>query len=133
MPSTNLLAMPLVQMVVATGTNEDWVDSIKFLVDDGSGAPVDTLPQLDLRGIAFEMEVRRVAPDHEVILSASTENGSLIIGDPPDFGYLLINVSLDEMKIQEPADYVADIIGSDAEFQRVIAKITLTIVEGITR
>lgn len=132
MPSTNLLAMPLVQMVIATGTNEDWVDSIKFLVDTG-GADASLFPQLDLRGIAFEMEVRRAAPDHEVILSASTANGSLLIGDPPDFGYLLINVAIEEMKTQQPGDYVADIIGSDVEFQRVIAQITMTIVEGITR
>jgi hypothetical protein len=132
MPSTNLLAMPLVIMVVETGTNEDWLDSIKFLVDNGSGDP-DTMPQLDLRGIAFEMEVRRAPPDHEVIISASTENGSLVIGDPPDFGYLLINVDVADMKIQKPSEYVADIVGIDPEFRRVIAQIELTIVEGITR
>jgi hypothetical protein len=132
MPSTNLLAMPLVQMVIETGTNEDWLDSIKFVVDTG-GLDPSLWPQLDLRGISFEMEVRRTAPDHQVILSASTENGSLLIGEPPDFGYLLINISIEEMKTQQPGAYVADIVGSDPEFKRRIAQIELSIVEGITR
>lgn len=131
MPSTNLLAMPLVQLDVATGTNEDWLDSIKFLVD--TGVPEDEMPQLDLRGITFEMEVRRAAPDHEVILDATTADGSLVIGEPPDFGYLLINIPVDDMKALQPGDYVADIVGHDPEFQRVVVQLTLEIVEGITR
>lgn len=132
-PPTNLLAMPLVMMVVETGTNEDWVDSIKFVVDDGSGGSPDSLPQLDLRGIDFEMEIRRSAPDHEVIITASTANEKIMIGDPPDFGYLLLNIPTSEMKTQEPGPYVADIVGSDIANRRVIAQITLTIIEGITR
>lgn len=131
MPATNILAMPLVQLVVDTGTNEDWVDSIKFLVD--TGVPEADMPQLDLRGIVFEMEVRRAAPDHEVILDATTEDGSLVIGDPPDFGYLLINIPNDDMKAIQPGNYVADIVGHDPEFQRVVVQIALDIVEGITR
>lgn len=130
--TTNLFAIPLIQIIVETGTNEDWVDSLKFLVDDGSGN-VDTMPQLDLRGITFEMEVRRSAVDHEVILSATIEDGKLSIGDPPDFGYLLIDVSNKEMSTQYPGSYIADIIGYDAQYQRRIATIDLTIVEGITR
>jgi len=137
---TNLLAMPHVSMTVETGTNEDWVDSIKFMVDDGTTD--EDKPQLDIRGIVFEMEVRRAAPDHQVVINASTEDGSIIIGAPPDFGFLIINVDLDEMKIQQPGSYVADIIGQEYAgqapnkvlmAQRVIAAISLTIVQGITR
>jgi hypothetical protein len=131
MPSTNLLAMPLVQLVVETGTNEDWLDSIKFLVD--TGVPEDEMPQLDLRGIVFEMEVRRAAPDHEVILDATTEDGTLLIGEPPDFGYLLINIPVTDMTAIQPSEYVADIVGHDEEFQRVVVQIALTIQRGITR
>lgn len=131
MPSTNLLAMPLVQLDIETGTNEDWLDSIKFLVD--TGVPEADMPQLDLRGIVFEMEVRRAAPDHEVILDATTADGTLVIGDPPDFGYLLINIPNDDMKAIQPGNYVADIVGHDPEFQRVVVQIVLGIVEGITR
>jgi hypothetical protein len=35
---SNLLAMPLVQLAIETGTNEDWIDSIKFLIDEGAGS-----------------------------------------------------------------------------------------------
>ena len=134
--------MPLCAVVVQTGTNEDWIDSIKFLVDSGTGVAPSALPQLDLRGIVFEMEVRRTPPDHQVVINATTEDGSIIIGTPPDYGFMTINVDLDEMKIQQPGSYVADIIGKQyvgeapnltLEHQRVVCTIDLTIVQGITR
>jgi hypothetical protein len=132
MPATNLLAMPLVELVVDTGTNEDWVDSIKYLVGDG-GSP-ETFVQLDIRGISFEMEVRRAPPNHEVIISASSANGMLVTGTAPDYGYLLINIPNSEMKNQTPSTgYVADIVGTDAEHRRRVVTISLTISEGITR
>lgn len=131
MPS-NLLAIPICELVVETGTNEDWVDAIKFIVDDGSDMP-EEMPQLDLRNIHFEMEVRRSAPDHQVVVNASSDDGSIMVGDAPDFGFLIIHVDLEEMKIQQPGQYVADIIGTDDSAQRVIATIDLTIVQGITR
>lgn len=137
---TNLLAMPRLNMIVVTGSHEDWVDSIKFMVDDGTAE--EDKPQLDIRGIVFEMEVRRSAPDHQVVINASTEDGSIMVGEPPDFGFLIIHVDLEEMKIQQPGEYVADIIGQEYAgtapnkvlmMQRVIATIDLTIVQGITR
>jgi hypothetical protein len=126
---SNLLAMPLVKLVIETGTNEDWIDSIKFVVD--TGEPV--LPQLDIRGIIFEMEIRRAASDHEVVLSASTIDGTLTIGIPPDFGFLLFNIPLAQMQPQTAGVYVGDIVGRDDTYTRVIAQIDLTIVEGITK
>lgn len=126
---TNLLSMPLVSMIVITGTNEDWIDAVKFVVDDGS---VD-LPQLDLTGITFEMEVRRQPPDNEVILRASTADGTLAIGEPPDFGFLLINVDHEAMKVIRPAKYTADIIGKDVTTIRRCILIDLEVVYGITR
>jgi hypothetical protein len=127
------MAMPLLRLTVETGTNEDWVDSVKFVVDDGSGGAPEDLPQLDLRDITFEMEVRRTAPDNQVIISATTADGSIKIGDPPDFGFLIINVDHEEMMVQKPGDYVADIVGVDEVSRRVVVQITLDIVEGITR
>jgi hypothetical protein len=131
MPATNLLAMPLVTMTIAVSTNEDWVDSVKWVVDDGS--PNASKPQLDLRGIAFEMEVRRAPPDHGVVLTASTDDGGLMIGVPPNFGFLIINIDVENMKVQQPGVYVADIVGKDIETHRVVATIALTINQGITR
>jgi hypothetical protein len=127
---SNLLAMPLVTMTIETGNNEDWIDSIKFLVDDGTLSP----PQLDIRGITFDMEIRRALADHEVILAASTTNGTLIIGQPPDFGFLIISVPIAEMQNLAAQDYVGDIVGHDELYKRTVIKIsTLTIFEGVTK
>ena len=126
---SNLLAMPLVTMSVETGTNEDWVDSLLFFV-----GTEETGPQLDLTGIAFEMEVRRRADDAEVLVRASTVNGKLAIGDAPNFGYLLINVPHQEMvQFHAPAQYVADIIGKDELYTRRVVAIDLTLNKGVTR
>jgi hypothetical protein len=132
-PATNLLAMPLVVMSVSTGTNEDWIDSILFLVDDG-GDVQESFPQLDLTGIEFNMEVRRRAPDNEVVLRGSTKDGSLSIGDPPNYGYLVINIDHEKMKMLSPGAYVADIVGTEApELVRRCVTIDLDVVLGITR
>lgn len=127
---SNVLAIPLIQMTIVTGNNEDWVDSILFLVDDGLSPP---LAQLDLRGIDFLMEVRHAAGEHEVVITASTANGYLKNGEMPDYGFLLIQVPLSEVKPNPPGAYVADIVASDAQHSRVIAQVALTIVNGVTK
>lgn len=127
--TTNILALPLGSMTVETGTNEDWVDAIVYLIDSDNPAA----PQLDLRGIKFEFEVRRRAPDHEVILSGSTDDGKLFTVPPPDYGYLVISVPLEEMRTKFPGDYVGDIRAvADGQY-RVTMQFTLAILEGITR
>jgi hypothetical protein len=131
--TTNVLALPIVQVSIETGNNEDWVDSIKFVIDDGTGMAIDAMPQLDIRGITFEMEVRRQPGDAEVVLAASTDTGTLFIGAPPDYGFLVINISLAEMQNMVAGVYIADIIGRDAFSQRRAVNITLTVDEGITR
>jgi hypothetical protein len=129
---SNLLALPLVRMTVATGNNEDWIDAIKYIVPS---AIVDdpNPPQVDLRGIDFEMEIRRSAEDHEVVLSANSQDGSLAIGSSPDVGYLIIYITADIMKMQIAGDYVGDIVGRDELYARKIIELTLTIVQGITK
>jgi hypothetical protein len=130
---SNLLAMPLVTLAVTTGTNEDWISSIKYVVDDGSGVPESELPQFDLSGIKFDMEVRRRAEDHEVVIRASSDDGSLAIGEPPDFGFFLINVPYEKVKILNASSYVADIVGIDEIAQRRVMIINITLDQGITR
>lgn len=129
--TTNLLALPLLFLTIETGNSEDWIESVKYVVDTGE-APED-LPQVDLRGIEFEMEVRRSAPSHEVILSATSQDGSIAIGEPPDFGYLIINVDFDKMRVLQAGKYVADIRGNDDRYTRICIQIDLTIFSGITR
>jgi hypothetical protein len=125
-----LLAMPLIQLKIETSSNEDWIDSIVFCVPP----PLDpTAPQLDLRGIDFEMEVRRSPDDHEVVLSCSTKEGSIEIGLPPNYGHLIFFKTEEFMKTLAPGDYFADLVGSDGSYQRRVAIILLTIDEGITR
>jgi len=127
---TNLLAVPLVKLTVETGNNEDWVDSVKFVV--GVGDP-DTLPQLDLRGITFEMEIRYLSQGHEVVLDGTTADGTLQIGTPPDFGFFIFNIPLAEMQLLRAGTYIGDVVGRDASHTRVCMQIDLTIVEGVTK
>jgi hypothetical protein len=127
--TTNLLAMPLVNLTVITGTNEDWIDSILFLADDGSGDP----PQLDLTGISFAMEVRHTTPEHEVVIRASTADGTLMVGVPPNYGYLLIKIPHELMLTVVPNQYVADIVGWDDVSQRRCITIDLEVAYGVTR
>jgi hypothetical protein len=129
---SNILALPHALVNIETGNNEDWIESFKFVVDDGSGEP-DSMPQLDLRGIAFEMEVRRRPKDHEVLLSASTENLRLSIGAFPNVGFLLLNIPVDEMKVITATEYYADIVATDETYQRKCMTITLNVIEGVTR
>jgi hypothetical protein len=125
---SNILAMPLVKLEIETGNNEDWIDSIKFVVDTG----VEPLPQLDIRGIVFDMEIRREATAHEVVLAASTVNNTIQIGAPPDFGFLILNIPIVEMR-NLTGEYVGDIVGHDDNYTRVVAQFNLTVVEGITK
>jgi hypothetical protein len=130
---TNILALPVVQAVIDTGNNEDWVDTILYLVDDGSGDPTG-MPQLDLRGIDFLMEIRRASGDNEVIIEASTLDGTMAVGAPPNFGFLIIYVPLDDvMQYKEAGSYIGDIIAFDGAFQRRCCTIDLNIIEGVTR
>ena len=135
MPSTgtNILALPLVTATIITGNNEDWVDTIQYTVDNGSGAP-SSFPQLDLRGIDFLMEIRHQAADNEVVIQASTMDGTMAIGAPPNYGFLIIYVPLAEvMMYKEPGSYVGDIVAMDGNFTITAIQINLTIFEGVTR
>ena len=90
-------------------------------------------PQLDIRNIIFEMEIRRSALEHEVILSASTANGTLKVGAPPDVGYLIFDIPVTHMHLLIAGTYVGDITGRDSFYTRQIATITLTVNEGVTK
>jgi hypothetical protein len=130
--STNVMALPLVHMSVRVHNNETWVDSIKYEVQPDEGSP-DPPAQLDLTGIRFEMEVRHIPDTHEVVMSASTDDGKLMLGEPPDVGFLIIQIPYSDLKVLQPGPYVGDIVASDGEYSRVAIEIELTIAEGITR
>jgi hypothetical protein len=129
--ATNVHALPLAHLIMEVSNNEDWIDSLVFLVSD-SGPPLD---QLDLRGIAFEMHLRRRPEVHEIVLAASTADRTLFIGSPPNVGYLLFFIPQETMRTLWAGKYVGDIVAKDASFQggRVVLTIELTILEGITR
>ena len=102
-------------------------NSLLYLVGDTAG------PQLDLRGIRFQMEIRHRADDAEVVIEGSTDDGRIRIGDFPDFGFLIINVDNSEMLTKRPGLYVGDIVASDELFTRRTVTIDLTIIEGVTK
>lgn len=126
---TNVLALPLAHVIFEVSNNSDWIDTLVFMVSD-SGPPLE---QLDLSGIAFEMHLRRRPEIHELVLSASTLDRTLLIGSPPNVGYLIFYVPRETMQSLWPGAYVGDIVASDASFERVCITTEVTIIEGITR
>jgi hypothetical protein len=131
---SNLLSLPLLLLTVQTGNNEDWIDAIKYVAPPEGMLPEDpTAPQVDLRNILFEMEVRRAPDDHEVVLSATTADGTLSVGAPPDVGFLIFYIQSDGMKAMPAGNYVADVIGRDTQYSRKCIEISLMIVEGVTK
>jgi hypothetical protein len=125
--TTNVLALPLAHLTIAVGNNEDWIDCIEYLVNTTGS------PQLDLRGIDFDMEIRRLPDENEVILTASTATGTLFVGTPPNYGYLIFYVPESTMKYLRAGQYVGDVTASADGFERVCLTIDFTIIEGITR
>lgn len=69
---TNILQLPLYEVVVETHSNERARSS--FLVQTGD-PPAD----LALAGIAFKLQLRTIARDRNVHLEASTTDGRLIV------------------------------------------------------
>jgi hypothetical protein len=128
MLATNILALPLAHLVIEVANNEDWVDSLVFVVS-GTDPP----EQLDLRGIAFEMHIRRQPEVHEIVLDASTADRRLSVGSPPNIGFLIFYVPQETMKGLWAGKYVGDVRARDLNFERVVFTVELTVIEGITR
>jgi hypothetical protein len=128
-PTTNILALPLATASISIANTEDWIDAFKWIVGaDPNG------PQLDLGGIEFELEIRRAPPDNEVILKASTDDGSLSKALPPDVGFLFINVSHEVMQRLWAGQYVGDVIAkADGYWRRCLVLDPVEIVQGVTR
>jgi hypothetical protein len=122
---TNILSLPLAHLVIETGNNEDWIDVVAYVTPEEE--PVD------LRGIQFEMEIRRRPEAHEVILRATTENQWISIGAGRQNGHLIIYVPERQMRGYFAGQYVGDIRARDQRFVRRCLTIDLTIVEGITK
>jgi hypothetical protein len=127
---TNALAIPFAHVVMEAYTNEDWVDSLVYLVTDPGSEPY---PQMDLRGIEFEIMLRRRPADNEIILGGSSLSGSLTVGAAPNYGHLIWYFSRDVMSRLWPGQYVGDVVASDPRLKRVVLTVDLTLIQGITR
>jgi hypothetical protein len=130
---TNILALPQAQLSITTGTNEDWLDSVEYVYDDGLGHPETQWPQLDLRGITFWMQVRPIVDSAEVDIEGTTDDGTLLIGAYPEVGFLIFNVGEPTMRNLIPGPYVADVVATADGYTRVTLNIDLTVVQGVTR
>lgn len=124
---TQILNLPLVEVGIDTGTNEDWRDSIGFTAANGSA--------LDISGIAFRMMLREKAEDAQAWLDVSTASavadGQLVNGGAT--GVLGIAVPLAKMKRIHPGDYVMDIVATGDGISRVAARGNVSVVLGVTR
>jgi hypothetical protein len=123
--ATNILILPLAQITVITGNNENWLDSLQYVEFDG-------LTPVDLTGISFLMEMRHLGPDVEVFVRGSTEDGKLVVGGTNN-SFLLINIPHEEMKEVPAQEYVADITANADGYTRVIAQLTVAVFQGVTR
>src|SRR5262245_43872829 len=122
--ATNILLLPLVEIMVETGTNEDWVDGLAFFADDE-----ETIP-LDLTGIEFEMEMRTLPPSPTVVVRGHTKDGTINVLQHT----ISMNIPAAQMMTVPPGDYVFDILAFDGYRHRIIVKGTNTVVfQGITR
>jgi hypothetical protein len=133
--ASNILALPLTNVTFVVSNNEDWIDALLYAVAPDPGAPPTNAPpvQLDIRGINFQMELRRAPPDNEVILEASSSERTLYVGSPPNYGYLIWYIPVETMKYINAGEYVGDVIANDGDFERRVLGLTVTINEGITR
>ena len=122
---TNILSLPLAHLTVETGNSEDWLDVVAYVTPDDK--PVY------IRGIAFEMELRRRPEAHEVLLLANSDNRRISIGAVPQYGHLIIYVPESEMRTYFAGQYVGDIRARDQRFIRRCITFDLTIIEGITK
>ena len=101
-----MLAIPLASVVMSASTNEDWVDSLVYVVTTEEPPPY---PQMDLRGITFNIQLRRRPADNEVILGGSSLTGSLTVGAAPNVGHLIWYFSRDIMRTLWPGQYLGDV------------------------
>ena len=122
MPAIDVWQLPLIDLQFEVGTNEDWVDSIELLDEDG-------VTPLDLTGISFRMQVRKTAPDHTVLIDASTTAGTMLVGN----GVIGLYVLEDTMRGVPPGDYVLDIVGEKAGRAARLATGTVKVLQGVTR
>jgi hypothetical protein len=122
---SNILILPLAQFTVTTGNNENWLDSLQFV-------QADLVTPVDLTGIEFMMEMRQLAADVDIFVRGSTADGKITVGGVGD-SFLLINIPQAEMKEVPANDYVADITASADGYVRVIAQLTVTVFQGVTR
>jgi hypothetical protein len=120
-----ILSLPLVELTVTTGNNEDWIESIQYL-------QADLITPVDLAGVFFAMELRRVASDTDVVATASTDDGRLFVGGTGN-SFLSIQIPVSAMDGIAPGDYVADVVAKADGYTRVIARIELTLFQGVTR
>jgi hypothetical protein len=143
---SDALTLPLTHLVIEVANNEDWIDTIVYVLDapEPPPEPPETpgptrrrnadLEQMDLRGIDFTMHIRRQPQVNEVVLEASTADGGLQIAPPPNTGYLIFAVREPVMRTLWPGRYVGDVIArDDRNFQRVCLTLDFTVIEGITR
>lgn len=127
--------MSLWEIKFAVSTNEDWVDTIAVVENQGEE---DELPY-DLTGSSLRMHIRSAAEKLKVLLELSTDNGLLIIepaegGDPyPNkFTVFVPQQTVDDLK---PGNsYVYDIVWEkpDGRLINFIAG-TIAVNLGITR
>ena len=118
-------------------TNEDWRDILTLYEPwegmDGSTPPPAEQPKIDLTDAVFSMHLRSEVDATIVALSLTSANGRIGLSGTPADGKIIWNVDVAVMATVAPGIYVYDLVMTQDEVERVIARGTVEVVKGVTR
>lgn len=118
-------------------TNEDWRDIITLYEPwdgmDGSTPPPAEQPKIDLTDAVFSMHLRSEVDATIVALSLTSANGRIGHSGTPNDGKIIWNVDVAVMSTVAPGIYVYDLVMTQDEVDRVIARGAVEVVKGVTR
>ena len=121
---TNILYLPVVELLIDTTNNSDWLDGIEYWDDvPPAGNPID------LKGIEFALEMRTSPAVATVVLRATTGNGLLRVY--ANTWQLLVPAPT--MLLVPPGDYVFDLLGFADGYTRNLVQAQTTVLQGVTR
>jgi hypothetical protein len=102
---TNILSLPQIDNApFRIVTNADFRDGVQFLQD----VTVDPAVPLDISGISFRVAIRDPAQLDEVLLTASTADGTIVVDG--ENGVISFAIPAAQLQHLEAMDAVGDIV-----------------------
>lgn len=130
--ATQILNLPLLQVPMVVGNNEDWLDSWAYL--DANGNPIS------LAGLVLNFEVRPAASSNMAPVIASTAaavnglpvNGTILVGGAGG-NVVALQVPRATMQGLAAGSYVHELQAQGDGVTRTIAEGTVAVNQGVVR